>query len=88
MGTQGAELNPSLSLVRLNPEEDRLTRFRVIPGEEEAMLQVESFNAAALEYLANAMVPIAEEGLELFPEADAQLRPPEPQDLPTPDDAV
>jgi hypothetical protein len=76
------------ALVRLNPDEERLTRFRFIPGEEETMLEVESFNAASLDYLANAMDPIVEEGLELFPETEARLRTPEPSELPTEDDAV
>jgi hypothetical protein len=75
------------ALVRLNPEE-RLTRFRIVPGEDEAMLVIESFNTRSLDYLADAMGQIAEEGLELFPETEVKMRPPSEGDLPTRDDAV
>ncbi len=44
------------------PNDERLTHIRIVPGEEEAMLQFQSFNAEALHYLADALDKIAEEG--------------------------
>jgi hypothetical protein len=76
------------ALVRLNPEEGRLTRFRIVPGEDEAMLVIESFNTRSLDYLADAMGQIVEEGLELFPETEVKMRPPSKSDLPTRDDTL
>ena len=76
------------ALVRLNPEEERLIHFRFIPGEEEAMLEVVSFKAESLDYLADRMDEIAQEGLEFLPESGAKLRPPDESQLPTEDDAV
>jgi hypothetical protein len=88
MGAQGAELDRPLGTGPTNPEEERLTRFRIVPGEDEAMLVIESFNTRSLDYLADAMGQIAEEGLELFPETEAKMRPPSEGDLPRRDDAV
>lgn len=48
------------------PNDERLMHIRIIPGEEEAVVQFASFDAKALNYLANALDKIAEEGVELI----------------------
>lgn len=68
------------ALTRLRPDDDRLTHFRFVPGEEEAVVVMESFNAASLNYLADSFDKIAEEGIELFGELEKGigLKPPKP----------
>jgi hypothetical protein len=54
------------ALTRLQPDDQRLTHIRIIPGEEEALVEFRSFDAASLNYIADALDKIAEEGAELF----------------------
>ena len=54
------------ALTRLHPDDERLTHFLFLPGEEETEVVVESFKSGALNYLADAFDQIAEEGIELF----------------------
>ncbi len=61
------------ALTRLHPDDDRLMHFQIVPGEGEAMVVVESFNAASLDYLAETLENIAEEGGELFDKLEREL---------------
>jgi hypothetical protein len=61
------------ALVRLNPEEEQLMHFRIIPGEDETELKIVSIKPATLDSLANALDEIGREGLEFV----AEFRPPE-----------
>jgi hypothetical protein len=53
------------ALMRQHPDDERLSRVKMVPGEDEAMV-IESFKPAALTYLADAYGPIQEEGMEVW----------------------
>jgi hypothetical protein len=61
------------ALVRLNPDEEHLTRLRIIPGEDETQVEIVSIKPAALDSLANALDEIGREGLSFI----AEFRPEE-----------
>jgi hypothetical protein len=54
------------ALIRQHPDDERLSRVKMVPGEEEAMVIIESFKPAALTYLADAYGPIQEESMEVW----------------------
>jgi hypothetical protein len=54
------------ALLRFPDEPDRLSHMRIVPGETEAIIEINSFDAAALVRFARSLDRIAEEGAELF----------------------
>jgi hypothetical protein len=62
------------ALVRLSPDEEQLLRLRIIPGEDEAQLEIVQFQPAAFDSLGNALDEIGREGLGFLED----FRPDEP----------